>query len=82
MDYLDKFVPDVTFEKIPIRNLVSNQEYQRSLSMVHVDKAVDNFDIFQINPVNRIYTSIRKRSIRHSGKKRSGKIINECRFSC
>lgn len=51
MDYLDKFVPDVTFEKIPIRNLVSNQEYQRNLSMVHVEKAVDNFDIFQINPV-------------------------------
>lgn len=51
MDYLDKFVPDVTFEKIPIKNLVSNQDYQRSLSMVHVEKAVDNFDIFQINPV-------------------------------
>lgn len=51
MDYLDKFVPDVTFEKIPIRNLVSSQDYQRSLSMTHVEKAADNFDIFQINPV-------------------------------
>ena len=57
MDYLDKFVPDVTFEKIPIRNLVSNQEYQRNLSMVHVEKAVDNFDIFQINPVKVNLTS-------------------------
>ena len=29
---LDQFVPDVHFELIPIKNLVSNQEYQRSLS--------------------------------------------------
>ena len=27
-----EFVPDVTFELIPIKNLVSNQDYQRSLS--------------------------------------------------
>ena len=26
------FVPDVHFEKIPIKNLVSNQKYQRNLS--------------------------------------------------
>lgn len=51
MDYLDRFVPDVTFEKIPIRNLVSSQEYQRSLSHAHIEKAAENFDVFQINPV-------------------------------
>lgn len=46
-----QFVPDVQFEKIPIKNLVSNQEYQRSLSARHVCKTADNFDLFQINPV-------------------------------
>lgn len=29
---LMQFVPKVHFEQIPIRNLVSNQEYQRNLS--------------------------------------------------
>lgn len=46
-----KFVPDVHFEQIPIRNLLSNQDYQRNLSMKHVRKAVENFDPYQINPV-------------------------------
>lgn len=45
------FVPNVYFEKIPIRNLVSNQEYQRNLSPGHILKAVANFDTYQINPV-------------------------------
>ncbi len=31
MSYLDQFVPNVHFEKIPIKNLVSNQDYQRTL---------------------------------------------------
>lgn len=48
---LNQFVPDVRFEKIPIRNLVSNQEYQRNLSHTHVSKTADNFDLYQINPV-------------------------------
>lgn len=48
---LNMFVPDVTFEKIPIKNLVSNQDYQRSLSLGHVDKAAAHFDPYQINPV-------------------------------
>ena len=30
------FVPDVHFEKIPIKNLVSNQKYQRNLSRAHI----------------------------------------------
>ena len=51
MEDLNQFVPDVTFEKIPIRNLVSNQKYQRHLSKAHVLRAAENFDIFQINPV-------------------------------
>ena len=49
-DY-DYFVPNVTFEKIPIKNLVSNQDYQRNLSQKHIQKAAENFDLFQINPV-------------------------------
>ena len=45
------FVPNVYFEKIPIKNLASNQEYQRSLSQTHIARAVANFDLYQINPV-------------------------------
>ena len=44
-------IPDVTFELIPIKNLVSNQDYQRPLSEGHIRKTVEEFDIFQINPV-------------------------------
>ena len=45
------YVPNVHFELIPIKNLVSNQEYQRNLSMAHIKKAADHFDPYQINPV-------------------------------
>lgn len=48
---LNEFVPDVHFELIPIKDLVSNQDYQRSLSMQHVHRAVENFDLNQINPI-------------------------------
>ena len=51
MEQLDHFVPNVHFEKIPIRNLVSNQEYQRNLSQSHIARAAANFDLYQINPV-------------------------------
>ena len=44
-------IPDVSFELIPIRNLVSNQEYQRPLSENHIRKALEEFDVYQINPV-------------------------------
>lgn len=44
-------VPDVTFELIPIKNLVSNQDYQRMLSESHIKKALAEFDVYQINPV-------------------------------
>ena len=44
-------IPDVTFELIPIKNLVSNQDYQRPLSEGHIRKALEEFDVFQINPV-------------------------------
>lgn len=44
-------IPDVTFELIPIRNLVSNQDYQRSLSESHIRKALEEFDVYQLNPV-------------------------------
>ena len=46
-----KCVPDVSFELIPIRNLVSNQNYQRPLSEGHIKKALEEFDVYQINPV-------------------------------
>ena len=49
-DY-SQFVPDVTFEKIPIKNLVSNQAYQRNISHIHVSRTADNFNLRQINPV-------------------------------
>ncbi len=51
MDNYSEFVPRVHFELVPIKDLVSNQEYQRNLSMIHVKKAVDNFDLNQVNPI-------------------------------
>ena len=45
------FVPDVRFEQIPIKNLVSSQEYQRNLSQGHVEQTAAHFDLRQINPV-------------------------------
>ena len=44
-------IPDVHFDLIPIRNLVSNQDYQRALSETHITKAIQEFDVYQINPV-------------------------------
>lgn len=51
MQDLSQFVPKVYFEQIPIKDLVSNQDYQRHLSMKHVQKAAAHFDLYQINPV-------------------------------
>lgn len=51
MEDYSKYVPNVIFEQIPIKNLVSSQDYQRNLSMKHVKRAVENFDLYQINPV-------------------------------
>lgn len=51
MNDLSVFVPKVTFEQIPIKNLVSSQEYQRNLSKGHVQRMAQNFDIYQVNPV-------------------------------
>lgn len=45
------YVPKVHFEQIPIKNLVSNQDYQRHLSEDHIRKAAEHFDLCQINPV-------------------------------
>ncbi len=44
-------IPDVTFELIPIDQLVSDQDYQRSLSESHITKAVKDFDVNQIKVV-------------------------------
>lgn len=51
MDDLNQFVPNVRFEKIQIKNLVSNQQYQRNLSEKHIHRTVEEFDLRQINPV-------------------------------
>ena len=51
MESYNAFVPRVHFEQIPIKNLVSNQEYQRNLSTAHIRRTVENFDLYQINPV-------------------------------
>ena len=51
IDVLSEFVPNVHFELIPIKELVSNQEYQRNLSWTHVKRAVENFDLNQVNPI-------------------------------
>lgn len=45
------FVPNVHFELIPIKLLVSNQTYQRPISNAHVGRTAQNFNIYQINPV-------------------------------
>ena len=52
MDDYNMYVPNVHYELIPIKNLVSNQEYQRVLSSNQVKKVAANFDVYQINPVN------------------------------
>ena len=44
-------IPDVHFELIPIKNLVSNQNYQRDLSEGHIAKTLQEFDVYQIRPV-------------------------------
>jgi len=51
MKDFSRFVPNVHFEQIPIKNLVSNQNYQRKLSQSHIALAAENFDLYQINPV-------------------------------
>lgn len=48
---MNRFVPNVRFELIPIKELVSNQDYQRTLSITHIRRAVEYFDLYQINPV-------------------------------
>ena len=45
MDDYSMYVPNVTFEQIPIKNLVSNQEYQRNLSQTHIARAAASFDL-------------------------------------
>lgn len=51
MDELRKYVPNVHFELIPIKNLVSNQDYQRTISVKRVKQGVENFDLYKVNPV-------------------------------
>ncbi|MCL1844783.1 MAG: hypothetical protein FWF77_02655 [Defluviitaleaceae bacterium] len=51
MTDFQKYIPQVSFELIPICNLVSNQNYQRSLSRRHIERTAANFNTYQINPV-------------------------------
>jgi hypothetical protein len=48
---MNPYVPNVYFEQIPIKSLVSNQNYQRNLSPKHISRTVANFDLHQVNPV-------------------------------
>lgn len=61
----EDFIPKVHFELIPIKNLVSNQDYQRNLS-IHMIQGVNRFPMsmvaclqkmlkFQIS-LNRLWT--------------------------
>ena len=45
------FVPNVYYELIPIKNLVSDQAYQRSISWKRVEEIANNFDLNQVNAV-------------------------------
>ena len=51
MEDFQEYVPNVRFELIQIKNLVSNQDYQRNLSQTHILRAAEHFDLYQINPV-------------------------------
>lgn len=44
-------IPDVRFELIPIKNLVSNQNYQRDLKEKHITDTALDFNVYQIKPV-------------------------------
>ena len=48
---MNAYVPNVHFELIAIKNLVSNQDYQRNLSPQHIQHTAANFDPYQVNPV-------------------------------
>ena len=43
--------PKCILSKYLLKNLCSNQDYQRNLSIKHVQRAAANFDLYQINPV-------------------------------
>jgi len=45
------FVPNVHYELIPIKNLVSDQAYQRDISWRQVKEIAENFDLAQVNAV-------------------------------
>ena len=51
MEDFKEYVPNVRFELIQIKNLVSNQDYQRNLSQTHILRAAEHFALYQINPV-------------------------------
>ena len=48
-------IPDVRFELIPIKNLVSNQKYQRDLKEAHITSTALDFNIYQIKLFNSKY---------------------------
>lgn len=48
---LSDYLPHVTFEAIPIKDLVTDVAYQRQLSEKHIRRMAANFDAYQINPV-------------------------------
>ena len=45
------YIPDVSFELIPINELVTELNYQRNLSKKHIKEMIASFDIHQVNVV-------------------------------
>jgi hypothetical protein len=51
---IEKFshlIPNVDFAMILIKNLTSNQNYQRELCLPAIERTAAHFDLFQVNPV-------------------------------
>ena len=80
-----KCVPDVSFELIPIKNLVSNQDYQRMLSEKHIRSTLEDFDVYQINPVKVSrrdginYVFDRQHTIKIVARSEERRVGKECR---
>ncbi len=50
MEDFKEYVPNVRFELIPIKNLVSNQDYQRNLSQTHILRAAEHLTFTKLTP--------------------------------
>ena len=53
-------IPNANFKLIPIKDLVSNQEYQRPLSESHILKAIEEFEELQYQEEAHIFAEQQK----------------------